>query len=52
MAMQKNTWMTTFLFKKSMVFFNKSIPNGVSLNNQHLLILDGHGSYVTLEAIE
>jgi len=26
MAMQKKTWMTTFLFKKFMYFFNKSIP--------------------------
>ncbi len=33
MVMQKRVWMTTFLFKESMAFFNKSIPNGVSFNN-------------------
>jgi hypothetical protein len=52
MAMQKNAWMTTFLFKESMAFFNNSIPNGMSFNNRHLLILNGHGSHVTLKAIE
>jgi hypothetical protein len=44
--------MIPFMFKESMVFFNKSIPSGVSFNNWHLLILDGHGNHVTLEAIE
>jgi len=44
--------MTTFLFKKLLSFFDKSIPSGMSLNNQHLLILDGHGNHVTLEVIE
>jgi len=39
--------MTIFLFKKLLSFFNKSIPSGMSLNNQHLLILDGHGNHVT-----
>jgi hypothetical protein len=33
MVMQKRTWMTTFLFKESMAFFNKSIPSGISFNN-------------------
>jgi hypothetical protein len=41
-----------FLVKEFLSFFNKSILGGMSLNNQHLLILDGHGSHVTLEAIE
>jgi hypothetical protein len=50
--MQKRAWMTTFLFKKFLSFFNKLIPSGVSFNNRHLLILDGHGSHVTLEAIK
>jgi hypothetical protein len=44
--------MSTFLFKEFISFFNKSVPSGVSLNNQHLLILDGYGSHVTIEAIE
>jgi hypothetical protein len=50
MAMQcKKTWVIIFLFKEFQSFFNKSIPSGMSLNNQHLLILDGHGNHVTLE---
>jgi hypothetical protein len=48
----KKTWMIIFLFKEFMSFFNKSIPHGMSLNKQHLLILDGHGNHVTLKAIE
>ncbi len=33
MVMQKKTWMTTFLFKEYVAFFNESIPSGVSFNN-------------------
>jgi hypothetical protein len=44
--------MTTFLFKKFLSFFKRCIPSGISITNKHLLILDGHGSHVTLEAIE
>ncbi len=28
------------------------VLSGISLSNKHLLILDGHGSHVTLETIE
>jgi len=52
MAMQKRAWMIFFLFKESLIFFKKSIIGGVSCTNRHLLVLDGHGSHVTLEAIE
>jgi len=38
--------------QRAFVFFQRSIPNGISLTNKHLLILDGHGSHVTLETIE
>jgi hypothetical protein len=40
------------LFKEFLSFFKKSILGGIFLNNRHLLTLDGHGSHVTLEAIE
>jgi hypothetical protein len=40
--------MTTFLFKE----FLSLVLGGVSLSNQHLSILDGHGNHVTLKAIE
>jgi len=33
MVMQKKTWMTIFMFKESMAFFNKSISSGMSFNN-------------------
>jgi len=52
MAMQSKAWMTTFLFKEFLFFFKKSIPNGMSITNSHLFILDGHGSHVTFETIE
>jgi len=50
MFMQLKAWMTTLLFKKELSFIQRSIPSGISLTNRHLLILDGHGSYVTLAA--
>jgi len=52
MAMQSKAWMTTSLFKKFLSFLKRSIPNGISLTNSHLFVLDGHGSHVTLETIE
>jgi hypothetical protein len=51
MAMQKKAWMTSFLFKKLLSFFKKSIPCGISQTYRHWLILHGHGSHLTLEAI-
>ncbi len=51
-TMQSKAWMITFLFKEFMSFLKRSIPSGISITNKHLLILDGHGSHVTLEAIE
>jgi hypothetical protein len=52
MAMQSKAWMTTFLFKEFLSFFKRSILSGISITNRCRLILDGHGSHVTLEAIE
>jgi hypothetical protein len=52
MAMQKKTWMTSFLFKKLLSFFKKSIPYGLSQTYKHCLILDGHRLHFTLEAID
>jgi len=40
-------------FKGIFVFFmKKGLPSGTCISNRHLLILDGHGFHVTLEAIE
>ncbi len=52
MVVQKQTWMTCFMFKELFSFFMKSILGGISQFNHHLLILNGHGSHVNLEAIE
>ncbi len=51
MIMQKETWMISFLFKKLFFFFKTYVSSGVSLTNIHVLIIDGHGSHVTLETI-
>jgi hypothetical protein len=52
MVVHTKTWMTSFLFKEFLSFFKKLVPNGIFPNNYHLLILDGHGSHVSLETIE
>jgi hypothetical protein len=51
MAMQTQAWMTSFLFKELLSLFKRSLLIGIFQSNWHLLILDGHGSHVTLEAI-
>jgi hypothetical protein len=52
MVMQRNAWMTSFMFKEFLSFFKIYILGGISQSNCHLLIMDGHGSHVTLKAIE
>jgi hypothetical protein len=52
MAIQSKAWMTGFLFKKFFYFFKRSIPGGISVTKRYLIIFHGHGSHVTLEAIE
>jgi hypothetical protein len=47
----KKAWMIFFLFKEFLSFFKKFVLGGVSFNNRHLLVLDGHGNHVTLKAI-
>jgi hypothetical protein len=44
--------MISSFFKIFFVFFKRFIPSEISLTNKHLLILDGHGSHFTLQAIE
>jgi hypothetical protein len=51
MAIQTKAWMTSFLFKEFLSLFKMSLLGGMFQSNWHLLILDGHGSRVTLEAI-
>ncbi len=44
--------MTSFLFKEFLLFFKRSVIDGIFPINCHLLILDGHGSHVNLKTIE
>jgi hypothetical protein len=37
-----------FFIKDFLSFFKRSILGGISPRNHHLLILDGHGSHVSL----
>jgi hypothetical protein len=52
MAVQTKAWIISFLFKEFLSFFKSSILGGIFPSNHHLLILDGHGSHVSLEAIK
>jgi hypothetical protein len=53
MAMQEKAWMTGRLFSSWISHFVKSLDSrgGISPTNRHLLIMDGHGSHVTLEVV-
>jgi hypothetical protein len=52
MTMQKKTLMTTFLFQKFLGFSKTFVLSGIFQTNWHFLILNGHGSHVTLKVIE
>jgi hypothetical protein len=40
-----------FYFQGIPFFFKEFVLNGVSSTNRHILVLDGHGSHVTLEVV-
>lgn len=46
--MQTSALMTFFLFKEFMSLFKRSALNEIFQFYQHFLVLDGHGSHVTL----
>lgn len=50
--MQRKARITSSFFKEFFFSFKKFIPNGMSLTNRHLLIINGHGSHVTFKVIE
>ena len=54
MAMQPNAWMTAFLFSTWISHFISILSDryGISQENRHLLLLDRHGSHVTLEVVQ
>jgi hypothetical protein len=41
-----------FFVQRIPFIFKDSIPSGISQTNHHLLVLDGHGSHVTLKALK
>ena len=51
MGVQHNAWMAKFLFESWIVHFLRNLNKGlgVSQQNMHLLIFDGHTSHVTME---
>jgi hypothetical protein len=53
MAMQPRAWMTGILFSKWLSHFIEAVKHrgGISATCRHLLILDGHNSHVTLDAV-
>ncbi|KAI5082358.1 hypothetical protein GOP47_0002101 [Adiantum capillus-veneris] len=51
MAMQKKAWMTGELFQAWLEHFDNAITQTMGKGNRHLLILDGHGSHVSLDVI-
>ncbi|KAI5069585.1 hypothetical protein GOP47_0015886 [Adiantum capillus-veneris] len=52
MAMQKKAWMKGELFKAWLQHFDNAITKSIGKDSRHLLILDGHGSHVSLEVVE
>jgi hypothetical protein len=52
MTMQKKTWMTCYLFKQFLSFFIWLVPRGLSQQNKHFIILNGHGSHVIFKSIK
>jgi hypothetical protein len=55
MAMQAKAWMTGHLFKSWIGHFVKNVRDsglGISPTCRHLLILDGHGSHVTMDVVK
>ena len=51
MSWQKNGYMTSKFFLDWLQHFNKNVLRGISRENKHLLILDGHCSHVTREVV-
>jgi hypothetical protein len=44
--------MRSFLFNNFLSFFTKSIHKGIFQTNRHILILNEHGSHVTVKVIK
>jgi hypothetical protein len=54
MAMQPQAWMTSYLFDAWISHFItllQKCPEEILATNQHLLVVDGHISHVTLQVV-
>ncbi|MCO5567808.1 hypothetical protein L7F22_021504 [Adiantum nelumboides] len=51
MAMQKKAWMTGELFHAWLEHFDNAIILSIGKSSRHLLILDGHGSHVSMDVV-
>ena len=53
MAMQPQVWMTQFLFSNWLSHFIQALGSrgGISNQNRHLLVVDGHTSHVTVDVV-
>jgi len=49
--MQNKARMIIFLFKEFLSFFKRLVLGGIFHFNQHLLILNKHGSHIMIESI-
>lgn len=52
MAAHPHAWMIKELFLSWLFHFAALVPSGISPNNRHLLILDGHGNHMVVQTIE
>ena len=52
MTYQENGYMTVEIFLEWLLHFKNNVPGGITKENKHLLIIDGHASHVTNEAIQ
>jgi hypothetical protein len=50
-VMAKKWYMTSEFFSDWLQHFKNNVPRGISRENKHLLILDGHCSHVTREVV-
>ena len=49
---QKNGWVSNDIFCDWLNHFRLNVPGGVSTNNKHLLVLDGHCSHISARALD
>ena len=52
MNVQENGWMTNDIFCDLLKHFQSYVPKGINRGNEHIIILDGHCSYVNPRAID